>query len=274
MHEPRRLLCVLAHPDDESLGAGGILAQCAVSGIETHLVTATRGEYGWTGPAAEDPGPTALGRIREAELRAAAAVLQIQTVELLDYIDGQLAQANAAEAIASIVGHVRRVRPQVVITFAPDGATGHPDHIAISQMTAAAMVGAADPTFSAAAARDWPAHRVDRLSYLVESCEKVAAFDAVFGESAMVVDGVKRAVAGWPDWAITTRVDTTAHWQQVWQAIICHRTQLPGYAKLVDLPEETHRSLWGTQEFYCVFDLAGGASGLAARSTDIFAGLG
>jgi LmbE family N-acetylglucosaminyl deacetylase len=58
---PLRLLCILAHPDDESLGLGGILAKYGAEGVETYLVTATRGEQGWFGPPEDNPGPTALG---------------------------------------------------------------------------------------------------------------------------------------------------------------------------------------------------------------------
>ena len=71
-----KLLCVLAHPDDESLGLGGALAKYAAEGVETYLITATRGEHGWWGEAEDYPGPIGLGQIREAELRAAAEVLQ------------------------------------------------------------------------------------------------------------------------------------------------------------------------------------------------------
>jgi len=85
MPEQLRLMCVLAHPDDESLGNGGTLAKYAAEGVATYLVTATRGERGWPGAAHENPGPAALGAIREAELRAAAEVLGIQEVNFLDY---------------------------------------------------------------------------------------------------------------------------------------------------------------------------------------------
>ncbi|HUS13756.1 MAG TPA: PIG-L family deacetylase, partial [Chloroflexia bacterium] len=134
MSEELRLMCMLAHPDDETLGMGGPLARYAAEGVGTYVVTATRGEHGWPDAAQPYPGPVELGRMREAELHDAAAVLGIREVQLLDYEDGQLAMADPAPAVASLVAHVRRVRPQVVTTFAPDGAYGHPDHIAISQL--------------------------------------------------------------------------------------------------------------------------------------------
>ena len=78
-----KLLCVFAHPDDESLGNGGILAKYAAEGIETYLVVATRGERGWWGNEEEYPGLEAFGKRREAEVLAAAKVLGLRRVEFL-----------------------------------------------------------------------------------------------------------------------------------------------------------------------------------------------
>src|SRR5207247_11211481 len=97
-----KLMCVLAHPDDESLGNGGTLAKYAAEGVETYLVTATRGEQGWFGPAEANPGPEVLGRTREAELRNAAKASGLQTVDLLDNKDGELDQAKPDELILTI----------------------------------------------------------------------------------------------------------------------------------------------------------------------------
>src|SRR5439155_8738782 len=94
------------------------------------------------------PGPAALANIRETELRAAAAVLGVREVSLLDYSDQRLDRADPREAVSGIAGHLRRIRPDVVVTFVPDGAYGHPDHVAISQFTTAAVVVAADPAFA------------------------------------------------------------------------------------------------------------------------------
>ena len=149
---PLRLLAVLAHPDDESLGVGGTLAKYAAEGIDVFLLTATRGDAGrFRGhrPGAPGhPGAEALGAIREAELRAAATVLGVREVALLDYGDSLLDRAHPREIVAAIASHLRHVRPDVVVTFGPDGAYGHPDHVAISQSTTAAIVAAADPAFA------------------------------------------------------------------------------------------------------------------------------
>lgn len=139
---PLKLMGVLAHRDDESLGIGGTLTKYAGEGIETYLVTATRGERGRFGESGEKPPPDVVGRVREAELREAGG-LGVREVNFLDYYDGDLDKVNVTEAIARIADHLRRVKPPVVITFGPEGAYGHPDHIAISQLTTAAVVAAA-----------------------------------------------------------------------------------------------------------------------------------
>lgn len=265
MTRPLKLMCILAHPDDESLGTGGILAKYAAEGIETYLVTATRGERGWFGEEDDYPGPAALGHIREVELRAAAETLGLKGVTFLDYEDGELDQANPAGAIGKIVTHLRRVRPHVVVTFDPNGAYGHPDHIAICQFTTAAVVAAADPYYA-----DTQPHRVSKLYYMVETQENMAAYEAAFGDLVMRIDGMERRATGWQDWAITTRIDTSAHWQQVWQAISCHQSQLPGYEALSNLPDEFHRNLWHTQKFYRAFSLVNGGRQV---EHDLFAGL-
>src|SRR5258707_10869460 len=119
-------MAVLAHPDDESLGFGGTLAKYASEGVETFLVTATRGEggrYRGNGPGDEShPGSEELGKIRVGELHAAAAALGIRELSLLDYRDGALDRAHPAEVVGRIADHLRRARPDVVVTFGPEGA--------------------------------------------------------------------------------------------------------------------------------------------------------
>lgn len=268
MTDPLRLMCILAHPDDESLGTGGTLAKYAAEGIETYLITATRGERGWTGAPHENPGLEALGRLREAELRAACNALGVRRLDLLNYIDGDLDQADPDEAIGRIVSIVREARPHVVITFGPDGAYGHPDHIAISQFTTAALVCAADAGY--VDQHRQPAHRVAKLYYMAVSVELGDLYESVFGELVMPVDGVDRRGVSWPDWAITTQIDARAYWETVWRAVACHRSQLPNYGVLSVLDAQTHGRLWGCQGFYRAYSLVNGGR---APEHDLFAGL-
>jgi LmbE family N-acetylglucosaminyl deacetylase len=274
MHTPR-LMAVLAHPDDESLGVGGTLAKYASEGVDVFLLTATRGDGGqYRGHRAGDPqhpGPQVLATIRETELRAAASALGVREVSLLDYHDRHLDHANPCHAVADIAGHLRRVRPDVVVTFGPDGAYGHPDHIAVCQFTTAAVVAAADAAF----ARDGVLvagrpHAVSKLYYLAWPESTWAAYTAAVRKLSSTVDGVERQATPWPDWAITTMIDTRHSWSTVWQAVSCHESQVAAYAKLKDLPPEHHEALWGTQSFYRAFSTVNGGR---ARETDLFEGI-
>ena len=119
-----KLLAVFPHPDDETLGLGSTLARYSAEGVETYLICATRGERGWFDSEGPDPGLAEVGRIREAELRCATEQLGLGEVCFLDYIDGEVDQADPQQIIAKIVSHIRRIRPQVVVTFSPDGAYG------------------------------------------------------------------------------------------------------------------------------------------------------
>src|SRR5689334_746227 len=194
-------MCVLAHPDDESLGTGGTLAKYAAEGVETYLVTATRGERGRFGDNGEKPPPEIVGRVREGELREAAAVLGVREVVFLDYHDGDLDRVDVAEAVTRIAGHLRRIEPHVVMTFGPEGAYGHPDHIAISQLATAAIVAAADSGFAGGDSSVGSPHAVSKLYYLAWSEAAWAGYQAAFRKLVSIVDGVERQATPWPDWA-------------------------------------------------------------------------
>jgi LmbE family N-acetylglucosaminyl deacetylase len=267
-NHPLRLLCVLAHPDDESLALGGTLAKYAAEGVETHLVMATRGELGWQGEPAPYPGPLALGRQRVDELTTAAGWLGLRGLSFLDYVDGDLDCADPERAVAKIANEVRRVRPDVVITFGPDGVSGHPDHIAISQFTTAAVALAADSAYALPSGA--VPHRTAKLYHRVWTADETDAYQAVFGDVGIDVAGVRRHWVSWPDWAITTRLDTADHWREVRAAVTSHRSQVGACQVLHKLLPEEHRRLWGTQHFYRAMSLVDPGYGL---EQDLFAGL-
>jgi LmbE family N-acetylglucosaminyl deacetylase len=264
---PLRLLAVLAHPDDESLGLGGVLAKYAAEGVETYVITATRGEQGWFGAAEENPGPEALGKLREQELRDAVNVLGVHELTLLDYHDGELDKADQVTLLRQIVGHVRRVRPDVIVTFDHNGVYGHPDHIAATKAATAAAVAAADASYTEPGG--YAPHATPKLYYFAWTQEVREAYELAFGDLVMEIDGVERRAVTWPHWTVTTWIDTSAYWGQVWEAIRCHCTQLPGYQRLLDLPDEYHETLWGRLSFHRVYSLVT----VEDNETDLFAGL-
>ena len=126
-------------------------------------------------------------------------------------IDGDLDKVEASEIVAKIASYMRIYKPHVVLTFGPEGAYGHPDHIAISQFTTTATVCAADPGYSSNNGLPMPSepHRVVKLYYMSWTRPKWDAYQAAFKELKSVVDGVERRPTPAPDWFITTRIDTT-----------------------------------------------------------------
>lgn len=153
----QRLLAVLAHPDDESFGPGGTLALYARRGVEVHLACATGGEAGDLPPDC-DPD-TNIGELREKELRCAAGVLGLSSVTMLGYRDSgmpgssdnhhphSLHAAPVEEVARKIAVLIRKIQPQVVITFDPIGGYRHPDHVAVHHATVRAMELARDPSY-------------------------------------------------------------------------------------------------------------------------------
>jgi LmbE family N-acetylglucosaminyl deacetylase len=132
------LLLVMAHPDDESMGAGGLVLRHTRNGVTTHLICATYGEKGWMGkpPGAKEED---LPEIRAGELEEAAVALGLAGVELWDYPDGGVAQEDQQEITQRIWEHITKVRPRAVVGWGPDGGYGHPDHIALGACTDAAV---------------------------------------------------------------------------------------------------------------------------------------
>lgn len=268
MNDNLRLLFVLAHPDDEALGNGGTIAKYAAEGVDTYLVTATRGQKGWFFNPDENPGPEELGRIRERELRAAAGVLGLKEVSFLDYVDGEFDKADPDEAIGKIASHIRRIQPHVVITFDQLGLYGHPDHIAICRFTTAAVAASADQTYEDPERR--PEHSVSKLYYMAWTQEDVEVYSAAFGDLVMNIDNEERRPSPIPEWAVTTRIECRDHWNTAWEAISHHRTQLPGYSQLLELPESVHLKLWGRHLYVRIFSRVPVRSQL---ETDLFEGL-
>ena len=137
------LLFSFAHPDDESFSGAGTAMKYAASGARIVLVTATLGEKGKCG----DPPvcrPEEIARTRERELREAARIIGFHELYLLGYIDKELAAAPPDEVRRALVEIIRRERPEVVLTFDPNGFNVHPDHVAISRFTSEAVSAAAD----------------------------------------------------------------------------------------------------------------------------------
>lgn len=236
------LMAVFAHPDDETFGCAGTMAKYAAQGAKVIIVSATRGEVGEISDLS-DATPETLGMAREQELRCAAMAVGASDVLFLDYIDGQVANTNFDELVGKVVRAIRQYKPDAILTFGPEGAYGHPDHVAIHKATTQAWAAAADPEYYLDQLSDNVApHRADRLYY-------VAIGRTAWREGMMraVEMGMPRvgflsedaaqfrpggnaapegAEFGTPDEQITTAIDIHDYAQQKYAAIQCHRSQL------------------------------------------------
>jgi LmbE family N-acetylglucosaminyl deacetylase len=159
MNEKKKILSVLAHPDDESFGMGGTLALYAQQGVEVHLICATRGEAGEVDPEYLE-GYHSIAERREDELRCAANYLGLKKVHFLEYRDSGMQgsddnkhpeafiNAPLEKVTEQVVNYIREIKPQVVLTFDPVGGYHHPDHIHIQKAAVQAFHAAGDQNFS------------------------------------------------------------------------------------------------------------------------------
>ncbi|WP_158228109.1 PIG-L family deacetylase [Pseudonocardia sp. MH-G8] len=143
-NRPPRVLGLFAHPDDEVFCVGGTIARCAAAGATTAIVSLTRGEAGQIRDATAATRRT-LGAVRAAELARAGDALGVDHVTCLDLGDGRLGKQPLTEVAATARAVIASFRPDVVVTFGPDGATGHPDHAMSCLATAEAIRTTADP---------------------------------------------------------------------------------------------------------------------------------
>lgn len=227
------VLAVFAHPDDESLSAGGLLAGHAAAGATTTVLTAT-----WS-----------AGTIRTAQLADATRVLGAGEPRLLEYADARVPDSAPGrprlldvpldEVVARIVAHVRELRPEVVITHdGHGGATGHPDHVRTHQATVRAVSAAGDPRLHLGTGEPWTPH---------ELCLATHPHSA----RPMLVEtiGVRRALHTTPD-DEAVPLDVTPWLDQKVAAVLCHRAEvargaLPGRVAAMGSPER--RALLGTE---------------------------
>ena len=164
------LLCVVAHPDDETMLCGGTLARLAAEGVEVHVLSLTRGEGGETG---EPPLCTRaeLGRVREQEMLCAVQKLGVSSLMFLDYVDPDVGPDDTLSApeadFAVLVGQIARVmrlqRPDAVLTHGSNGEYGHPAHKLAHAATRQAASGGPAPLLYSFCA-SYAAHPYPRLS--------------------------------------------------------------------------------------------------------------
>jgi N-acetyl-1-D-myo-inositol-2-amino-2-deoxy-alpha-D-glucopyranoside deacetylase len=214
------MVVVVAHPDDETFGCGSLLAHASARGAEVTVACATRGELGEPAPGS-GIDRSALGDVREAELRAAAAELGASRVLTLGWRDsgvdgepapGSLAAADLDDVVAAVTGVLDDVRPDVVVAL--DASDGHRDHAVMRDATLRATE----------QARVRPAR-----TYMW--CIPRSLLAEFTGNPNL----------GTPDGEITTLIDTTEHLDRRWRAMRMHASQVPPYDAMS--PELQHAFL-------------------------------
>ncbi len=257
---PQTILAVFAHPDDEAFSTGGALSCYAASGIKVVLVCATRGEVG----EIADPSlatPDTLGQVREAELRCAGETMGISELIFLDYRDSGMAgtpenndprafiNAPKEDVVRTMVEIIRRVQPDIVVTFEPNGGYGHPDHIAIHNHTVAAFRAAANSAEHPKAGPIWKAKRlfytVIPRSFFIELRSLLVAI----GENTHDLDQFEESETLWSEERIDVTIDVSGTVQSKWDALNCHRTQFGPGNLFRRIPEEQAMQLMSYEYF-------------------------
>lgn len=262
-------MAVHAHPDDEAIGTGGILARYSAEGARTVLVTCTNGEQG-DGPGGIKPGepghdPAQVAATRLVELRTAAGYLGVSDLEMLGYRDSGMVGwganedpgvfrnvplADAAERVAELL---RRYRPQVVVTYDSNGNYGHPDHIQAHRaaVAAAESTGIPDKVYYTAVPRAG-------VQVMRERLQDAGVDVADFG----LPDDF-----GVPDELITAAVDVSGYVGPKLRALNAHASQTENFF-LTQLPPEILTFMMST-EYFTLHSADRGAG----VEDDLFAGL-
>ena len=238
-----KLMCVVAHPDDECYAFGGALALAADRGVETYVICLTDGQAATNrGNAASGE---ALGKVRRKEFRASCDVLGVTRHELMDYQDGYLEFVQFSQAAERLVERMRRFKPDVVITFGGDGGQNtHADHMMTSMLTTAAFHWSGQPKRYPNAGE---AHKASRLYYVTANF--------------LMPDRLPAMMMPW-----TVTLDIRSVRERKSEAFRRHVSQAPLMEKTKHIFER-----YGAEEFYA---LAATADPQAARlGTDLFDGL-
>ena len=290
----RRLLVVHAHPDDETIGTGAVMAKYVTEGVQVTLVTCTLGEEGEVLVAdlqhlAANQDDT-LGEHRIGELADAMAILGVSDHRFLGeagkYRDSGMMgvpsndrddcfwRADLLAAACDLVQVIREVRPQVVVTYDDFGGYGHPDHIQAHRVTHYAVALAESPSFRPDLGPAWGVSKVYWTAFprsvIREGIMTLREVDSDNEFAAMDPDDLPFAC---DDELITTAVDATEFLDRKMTALAAHKTQVTVDGGFFALSNNLGSQAMGTEYFRLVrgtpvLDTRGG------RETDLFAGIG
>jgi LmbE family N-acetylglucosaminyl deacetylase len=245
------VLGVWAHPDDEAYLSGGLMALARDAGSHVVCVTATRGEHGTPDPVAWPP--ERLAAERTVELARCLDELGVREHHWLGLADGGCATADAGPVVERLCRLIAEVRPRTVLTFGPDGITGHPDHQAVSRWTTAAFDLAADPGA--------------RLLYAAVSDRHARRWERFHREAEVYLEGYPVTVP-LDELALDLVLDRETLDRKV-AALRAQRTQTDGIVAL--LGPDRYRA-WVDEEAFVEAPVSAVASGLVEVPADRLAG--
>jgi N-acetyl-1-D-myo-inositol-2-amino-2-deoxy-alpha-D-glucopyranoside deacetylase len=282
----RVLLAVHAHPDDECIGTGGILARYSAAGVRTVLLTCTDGAVG----EISDPSlatPENLAEVRAHELDEAVRILGVNRLVKLGYRDSGMAgtadnqnpasflQSSFDEAVERVVEVMREEHPDIVVTYDENGGYGHPDHIRSHQVTVAAFGAAGDPARFPNAGAPWsPAklyYSVVPRSAVRRFAEELREAGIEFPFPAVARGGEDEVSFGVSDDRVTTVVDVAEFASTKHEALAAHRTQMGPEQFFMRLPPALFARVFGRESFQRVEGPTAQAGGVV--ETDLFSGL-
>jgi len=274
------LLIVHAHPDDESISTGGILAKYSADGVRTVLTYCTRGEAGdILNPDFVPPQPgMSITEIRAKELEKALKVLDVKSAKFLDYRDSGMAgtpennhpqafaRADKQEATARLVKIIRHVRPQVIVTYNEKGTYLHPDHIMANRVTRLAFEASGDQDYHINGGPEpWqparlyytaiPLDRIRRLHKLIAEQDEDPGFDP--------------EVLGTAEEKISAVIDVRKFLTRKLDALNCHQSQMNPNGIFRRMPEKMREEAMGYEHFECV----NGCTPTNGKVNDLFEGL-
>ena len=269
------LMAVHAHPDDEASSTGGVLARYGAEGVRTVVVTCTNGEFG-DAPGGIKPGDDGHGEqdvaeIRLAELRESAKHLGVTDLELLGYHDSGMVEWDyksrpdafcnvpLADVADRIGGLIERFRPQVVVTYDPDGAYQHPDHVHASRAAIEAVTRTGIPAKLYLAAMPISKWR-ELWTALKEAGVDVPGDDRITPEEQQQMEAAEQR--------ITTTVDIRPVLARKRAALLAHASQI-SESWFSKIPPELGERVFGEESFIRAMD----ATGAPVPEDDLFVGL-
>ncbi len=276
----RRLLCVVAHPDDETFGSGSTLIKYASEGASVFTSCATRGDVGEIADRS-DATPETLSAVREQEYYDAGKIMGVKKSILYGYRDSGMAgtadndhpnayvQVPIDDVVAKVVDTIRELKPQVVFTFDEGGGYGHPDHIHASTATKLAYFAAGDPSYTGSTLAPW---KPSKLYYHGFPRSMMKTWFEAFAEADPDSDLAKLDAneMGVPDETLTTELDTAPFADTRRKAIEVHRTQ---YSPLDRMPTPELELEFLSQDFFIRVDPPVPAGQTGIFENDLFEGV-